>query len=316
LIVPVDPGIAKVLARYPLPNLPTGSYGVHTYATSSKVVTNANQFSVRIDHDFSDKNHFFVRFNFNNLTGPTTNPDQTAIDPSFGVQYIDRQRNLVFNFARTVSPKVSMVSSLSVTRSTPSFPTPNRIDPALKFSDGSFEAFNSAAGSVMTAYGNLFQAQQNFTIGTGTHTWKFGGEVRFNRDTTYFGTSPNGEYDFGGGTAYARANIPSLSGTHDIHAGDPLPDTLTGLLSGSSLCVYGGGRASYFSTENTLDRRQSIATPETIYAQDSWKLNARFVLDYGVRWEIYTPITERAKRTSGFLNTGNVQQYVVNLSLI
>jgi hypothetical protein len=26
LIVPVDPGIAKVLARYPLPNLPTGSY--------------------------------------------------------------------------------------------------------------------------------------------------------------------------------------------------------------------------------------------------------------------------------------------------
>src|SRR5246127_1922719 len=37
LIVPVDPGIAAVLARYPLPNYVQGAYGIHTYATSSKV---------------------------------------------------------------------------------------------------------------------------------------------------------------------------------------------------------------------------------------------------------------------------------------
>jgi hypothetical protein len=83
LFVPVDPAIASVLARYPLPNLATGSYGVHTYASSSKVVTNADQFSIRLDQNLSDKNHLLVRFNFNNLTGPTTNPDQTALDPSF-----------------------------------------------------------------------------------------------------------------------------------------------------------------------------------------------------------------------------------------
>jgi hypothetical protein len=312
LTVPVDPGIAKVLARYPLPNLPTGSYGVHTYATSSKVVTNANQFSVRLDHDFSSKDHFFARFNFNNLTGPTTNPDQTAIDPSFGVQYVDRQRNLVFNFARAVLPKISMVSSISVTRSTPSFPTPNRTDPALKFGDGSYEAFNSAAGSVMTAYGNLFQAQQSVTIAAGPHTLKFGAEVRLNRDTTYFGTSPNGEYDFGGGTAYARSNISSLSGTHDIHVGDPLPDTLTGMLSGSPFVYTVAVAPSYFSNGEHIGPAAINRNAGDIYAQDSWKLNARFVFDYGVRWEIYTPITERAKRTSGFLNTDNVQQYVVN----
>jgi hypothetical protein len=312
LIVPVDAGIAKILARYPLPNLPTGSYGMHTYATSSKVVTDADQFSIRLDHDFSDKNHFLARFNFNNLTGPTTNPDQTAIDPSFGVQYIDRQRNLVFNFTRTISPNVSMTSSISVTRSTPSFPTPNRTDPALKFSDGSFEAFNSAAGSVMTAFGNLFQAQQSFTVATGSHTLKFGGEVRFNRDTTYFGISPNGEYDFGGGTAYARTDIPSVSGTHDIHAGDPLPDTLTGLLSGSPFVYTVAVAPSYFSNGEHIGPAAINRNAGAIYAQDSWKLNSRFLLDYGIRWEVYTPITERAKRTSGFLNTGNVQEYVVN----
>ncbi len=312
LIVPVDPGIAKILARYPLPNLPTGSYGVHTYATSSKVVTNADQFSIRMDHNLSEKNRLFVRFNFNNLTGPTTNPDQTAIDPSFGVQYIDKQRNVAVNFTRTVSPHFTMESAVSVTRSTPSFPTPNRTDPALKFSDGSFEAFNSAAGSVMTAYGNLFQAQQNFTVTLARHTFKFGGEVRLNRDTTYFGTSPNGEYDFGGGTAYARADIPSQSGTHDIHAGDPLPDTLTGLLSGSPFVYTVAIAPSYFSNGEHIGPAAINRNAGAIYAQDSWKLNGRFVLDYGIRWELYTPIAERAKRTAGFLNTGGTQQYVVN----
>ena len=33
------------------------------------------------------------RFSLNQVTGPLTNPDQTAIDPSFGVQFFDHQRN-------------------------------------------------------------------------------------------------------------------------------------------------------------------------------------------------------------------------------
>ncbi len=52
LIVPVEAGIAKVLSRYPLPNYTQGAYGIHTYATSSNVVTNANQFSIRMDHQW------------------------------------------------------------------------------------------------------------------------------------------------------------------------------------------------------------------------------------------------------------------------
>src|SRR6202453_4249595 len=52
-LLPVDPGSARVLARYPLPNNPLGPYGVHAYASSSPVVTNANQFSARLDHQIS-----------------------------------------------------------------------------------------------------------------------------------------------------------------------------------------------------------------------------------------------------------------------
>ena len=106
LSIPVNPSIAAILDRYPLPNYAAGSYGDHTYATASKVVTNANQFSLRIDHKFSDKDQFLARFNLNNLTGPTTNPDQTAIDPKFGIEYIDRQRNVLGTYTRTVSPRL------------------------------------------------------------------------------------------------------------------------------------------------------------------------------------------------------------------
>jgi len=157
LTVPVDPGIAAVLARYPLPNYTVGPYQAHTYATASKVATDAVQLSVRIDQKFSAKDQFMARFNLDNLAGPTTNPDQTAIDPAFGIQYDDHQRNVEGAYTRTVSPRLVLESSISINRSTPGFPTTDYTDPAVKFNDGLFEAFNSDAGSVMQAYGNLFQ---------------------------------------------------------------------------------------------------------------------------------------------------------------
>ena len=160
------------------PTIPRGSYGITPTATASKVTTNADQFSLRLDHKLTAKDQFFARFNIDNLTGPTTNPDQTAIDPSFGITYIDRQRNVVGTWTRTASPRLTFESSISITRSTPGFPTTNRTDPAVKFNDGAFEAFNSAAGSVMQAYGNLFQGRQNVTYTARPAAFKAGVEVR------------------------------------------------------------------------------------------------------------------------------------------
>ena len=113
--------------------------------------------------DLSNKTRFFARFNVDNLTGPVTNPDQTAIDPTFGATYIDHQRNGVITYTRTVSPRLILESSISLTRSTPGFPTKDFTDPAVKFNDGLFESFNGTGGSVIQVYGNLFQARQNVT---------------------------------------------------------------------------------------------------------------------------------------------------------
>ena len=312
LTVPIPTGIADVLARYPKPNDPSGPYQDRTYATPSKVATDANQFSVRLDHKFSSKDQFFARFNLDNLTGPTTNPYQTAVDPTFGVQYIDRQRNVVGTYTRTVSPRLVLESSLSITRTTPGFPTPNHTDPAVKFNDGLFEAFNSAAGSVMQAYGNLFVGRENVVFTTARHTLKAGFEARINRDTTYFGISPNGEYDFGGGTAYATEVIPSASGMHDIAAGDPLPDTLAGLLSGSPFVYTVAVAPPYFSNGQHIGPAAINRSNFNGYLQDTWKVTPTLMLDYGLRWELYTPIQERAHRTSGFLTENGVQEFVIN----
>ena len=312
LYVPVNSLISPILARYPLPNLPNGAYGTNTYATSSKVVTNANQFSFRIDHAITSKDQFFARVNFDNLTGPTTNPDQTAIDPSFGVQYIDRQRNVVGTWTHTASPRFVSESLLSITRSTPGFPTPDLTDPAVKFNDGTFEAFNSAGGSVMQAYGNLFHGREMVTWTKSDHVIKAGVEARLNRDTTYFGISPNGEYDFGGGSAYATEAIASQSGTHNVAAGDLLPDTLSGFLSGSPAAYTVAIASSQFSDGTHIGPAAISRNSYSVFVQDTWKVTPRFTLDYGVRWEIYTPITERAHRTAGFLRVNGEQEYVVN----
>src|SRR6202171_2851740 len=312
----VNPAIASILARYPLPNNPTGAYGARTYAAPSNVNTDADQFSIRIDQKVGAKGQLLGRFNYDNLTGPTTNPDQTLLDPSFGVQYVDRQRNGFITYTHAVSPRFLWSTSLSFTRTTPSFVTPNHTDPALKFIDGLYEAFNGAAGSVTSAFGNLFQGQLNFAWTSPRHALKWGVEARLNRDTTYFGTSPNGEYDFGGGTVYSPVFIPSASGQHDVQPGQALPDTLSSLLLGYPYAYTVAVAPPYASNGAHIGPAAINWNDVNAYVEDTWKINPQWTLDYGLRYEVYTPISERAHRTSSFLNSfppaGVGQEYLIN----
>jgi hypothetical protein len=313
LIVPVNSSIAAVLARYPLPNFPGGTFGANTYATSSKVVTNADQFSIRIDYQPGPKDHIFGRFTLDNLNGPITNPDQTAVDPAFGVEYIDRQRNGVVTWVRTASPRLVFESSLSVERTTPAFPTTDTTDPAIKFNDALFEPFNAPGGSVTRAFGNLFQGREIVSLTTSSHAFKAGVDVRLNRDSTYFGISPNGEYDFGGGTAYSPVALASQSGAHTIRVGDPLPDTLSALLTGSPFAYTRALAPSYFSNGQNIGPAADSRSAFEFFAEDSWKATPRIVLNFGLRYELYTPISERAKRGSGiYAMPDGSQEFLIN----
>ena len=299
LTIPVNAAIVPVLNQYPLPNEPAGSFGDRTYAASSKVVTDTNQFSVRIDHRISEKASLVARFSLNQVTGPLTNPDQTAIDPSFGVQFFDHQRNAGAHYMRIISPQVTSDTSLGYIRSTPFFPTTNHTQPALGFVDGLFQGFNSADGSIFGSYSNLYQLKQDLALVHGTHVFKWGAEFRANRDSTIFGTNPNGAYEFSGGPAYSPVFISSASGTHDIQVGDPLPDSLTGLLTATPYSYTVTAPAAVTPAGDKFDEAGVRREAYNFYFQDTWKATKQLTVSYGLRYEVNSRIHEPTRRTSG-----------------
>jgi hypothetical protein len=300
----VNAAILPVLNQYPLPNEPTGAFGDRTYATSSKIYTRTDQFSVRIDHQISNKASLIARFSLNQVTGPLTNPDQTAIDPTFGVQFFDHQRNAGVKYTRTISPHMTSETSLGYIRSTPFFPTVNKTQPALGFADGLFQGFNSAGGSIFGSYGNLYQFKEDMSLVRGSHSFKWGVEIRVNRDSTIFGTNPNGAYEFGGGTAYccgdgkSGVTITSASGTHNINEGDPLPDSLTGLLTATPYSYSTTAPADITPIGDKFDEAGVRREAYNFYFQDVWKATPQLTVNYGMRYEVNSRIHEATKRTS------------------
>ena len=204
LTVPVNPAIAPLLARYPLPNDPHGSFGARTYATSSKIVTDTDQFSVRVDHVISDKATLFGRFSFNQVRGPTTNPDQTAIDPSFAVKFFDHQRSAAVRYSQAISPHLQFHRGSDTFAALPFSRPAITASPRMVYGDGLFQGFNTADGSIFGSYGNVYQIKQDMVYIHGTHSFKWGLEIRLNRDATIFGINPSGVYSFGGGTAFLQ----------------------------------------------------------------------------------------------------------------
>jgi len=298
LTVPVNPEIAPLLARYPLPNEPQGPFGARTYATSSKVVTDTDQFSIRVDHHISDRATLFTRFSLNQVNGPTTNPDQTAIDQGFAVNFFDHQRNAAIRYSRSFSPRFSFTTSFGYIRSTPIFPASNHTDPALVYGDGLFQGFNTADGSIFGSYSNLYQIKQDMTYLRGPHTFKWGAEIRLNKDATIFGTNPSGVYTFGGGTAYSPVQITSVSGLHNIQPGDPLPDALTGLLTATPYSYSITAAAATTPVGNRFDEAAVRREAYNFYFQDSWKFSSKWSVSYGLRYELNSRIKEAKHRTS------------------
>jgi hypothetical protein len=324
LIVPVNPSIAPLINRYPLPNDPMGAFGARTYATSSKVVTDTDQFSVRIDQIVTDKATLFGRFSLNQVNGPTTNPDQTAVDPSFAVNFFDHQRSTAVRYTQTLSPTLNFTTTFGYIRSTPFFPASNHADPALVYGDGLYLGFNTADGSIFGSYGNLYQIKFDMSYLHSTHAFKWGFETRLNKDATIFGTNPSGVYTFGGGTAYSPVEITSASGLHNIAPSQPLPDALTGLLTATPYSYSITAAAATTPVGDKFDEAAVRREAYNFYFEDVWKLSPKWTINYGLRYELNSRIKEAKHRTSvsipyardgqetSFLTPGATQMFFYN----
>ena len=138
--------------------------------------------------------------------------------------------------------------------------------------------------------GNTFQFSDNYSKIIGNHSFKFGGDIRYQKfdQTVYFNV--NGEYILGSG------------GPNDTGSNDPYANFLLGLPTS-----YAQG-----SGNKELVRSTSVY----LFAQDSWKIKPNVTLNYGLRWEMNTPLTDIGKKVQRF-NPGQVSTvYPCQLSAV
>ena len=300
LAIPVDSRIAAVLARYPLPNDPSGPYGKRTYATSSKVRTVSDQFSVRVDHRVSGRLQLFGRFNFNNVDGPLTNPTQTAIDPSicdplpgspeerrpfryfhpffqfcFGDLSRFRSRHSVASLHKTIPNRLISLRTGCTNLST------SRVAPRSAHMAISCRRVRTPRGSGLPTSGR--------PVSRPGSTWTRPCSV----------SNPNGFYTFGGGAAYAPVTIRSASGTHDIRAGDPLPDALSGFLTATPFSFTITAASPMFPQGEQMGESAVRRYAYNFFFRDTWQVAPKFTLSYGMRYELSTRISEKNHLTSG-----------------
>jgi hypothetical protein len=153
--------------------------------------------------------------------------------------------------------------------------------------DGGFSLGNNFEGQ-LPQVGNTFQWSDNISKIIGNHSLKFGGDIRYQKfdQTLYYNV--NGSITFGPG------------GTNDVGGSDNYPNYLLGLPSS-----YSQG-----SAQKELVRSTSVY----LFAQDSWKIKSNITLNYGVRWEVNTPLNDIGHKVQTFRPGQNSTIYPCTLT--
>jgi hypothetical protein len=136
--------------------------------------------------------------------------------------------------------------------------------------------------------GSTFQFSDNFSKMIGKHSLKFGGDIRYQKFDQLLYYNVNGSITFGSGAA------------NDVGASDFYPNFFLGLPS-----TYSQGSAQYEHV-----RSKAVY----LFAQDSWKIKSNVTLNYGVRWELNTPMTDIGHRVQTFRPGQNTAIYPCQLS--
>lgn len=157
---------------------------------------------------------------------------------------------------------------------------PNREGlPSISISGG-FNMGNNSEGE-LPQVGNSFQWSDNLTKVSGAHTMKFGVDVRRQRfdQTLYYNV--NGTFSYYGGGPNDPVALNNSDGSQNFY-----PNFLLGLPD-----QFGEGSAQ---TENVRN------TGFYLFAQDSWKIKPNLTLNYGLRWELNTPLADISHHVQTF----------------
>lgn len=139
----------------------------------------------------------------------------------------------------------------------------------------------------------------NFSWIRGRHEMKFGFQVINTRVNTEEAQSPGGDYQFDGNFTSQQAAGTSLTGT-DGPAAYGATDTGAALAD----LLLGNVDLTQFNQVPVFHTRQ---TDYDGYAEDNWKLNSKFTLNVGIRYEYWSPYKDAGglSSTMDFNKTAN-----------
>jgi len=264
---------------------PTNGNLTQNVIDHSSTLTTANLFDIKIDHDISNKQRISGGFDYDNTKqggtsslgsffGSTTPQNTRYARVSDNYIFTPTLVNQVlFGFSRRYRKEGSnsigggwpaKIGLTGVSQAT---------FPCIKFLSTPYEGLLNNCGDSEFA-DNVYQLNDSVSWIKGKHNMKFGGEVRALQFNVRRLTQASGEFDFN------ALQTGSLSGA----GGNAVASALFGLSNSTTLNygAFSGVRYKDFS----------------FFAQDSYKLNARLTLNYGLRYDSDVPASEAFDRFS------------------
>jgi hypothetical protein len=269
-----------------LPNDPSGSFGPNTLNVNYKVPENHEQYSIRVDHVFTDRDSMFGRFTYITNENLASDPFVAIENPGFSTVLRNNPMNFGLSETHMFSAHFLNSAKFGMNRFY-SRQAPLILNmPQTQFSDGSLNQFGpdtSNIGYTTTA----FTAHDGLNWIRGRHSYAFGGEYRFAFDDG-FGASnsgPNGFFTFSPGIAINTA-IPSGSGQNNLPAGAPSPSSLVSFMLGQPFS-YGRSAAlqGFGNPDGTAKPWHMRRFYVNAWIQDDIQLTRKLTANFGFRYE-------------------------------
>ena len=299
-ITTLDPLAAAFVNLYPRANVAGNGFNFLSNPVRQET---RNNFDVRIDQKFSDKDYAFFRFSYEDQPSVLPGPfDSTGGDGGgfFGGIEDNAYRSFATSWTHIVHPQLinefrlgynrinsqrnqinSDVSSETLLNFPGGFPgIPVAPDngglPQLTFDDVS--QIGSPTFLPSHEIQNSYSILDNLTWVHGNHSFKFGGEARFEEFTIFQPAAARGTLDFGP----TFTDNPGQGGT----GGSGFASFLIGLSDGGSI-----------NNLHNIDYHRPVYA---VYVQDDWKVRPRLTLNLGLRYEVFTTVKERNNQQGTF----------------